>query len=356
LQIDGRYLETIGYGPSIGAPTLQEDYRLTTKSWSEFGQAEYDIVKNLTLTVGGRWSTDQKRLNLRINQLTCDTPACPVDTTVPPFIIDTTTAGENAKNQKSDWSGKIALDWHATEQIMPYVSWSKGIKSGGFNAPDAIYNTYSFYKFGEERLYATELGIKTQTFDDRVRINVDAFYYDYQGYQATNTVNVNTYITNQPAKIRGGELEGTFLPIRQLHIHQGLAFLNAVIEGIALPDGTIASRQAVQAPHVSYTGGIDYDWNIAEGGHVTLGGDYNYRSAQYFQLTNDPAAKETGFWLANLHSEYTTANAHWSFKGYANNVFAKEYLTNIFAVGSVNLGQGVYGQRRELGLRVTYHL
>jgi len=72
LQIDGRYLETIGYGPSIGAPTLQEDYRLTTKSWSEFGQAEYDIVKNLTLTVGGRWSMDQKRLNLRINQLTCD--------------------------------------------------------------------------------------------------------------------------------------------------------------------------------------------------------------------------------------------------------------------------------------------
>jgi outer membrane receptor protein involved in Fe transport len=92
------------------------------------------------------------------------------------------------------------------------------------------------------------------------------------------------------------------------------------------------------------------------GGDTALGVDYSYRTAQYFQLLNDPASRQNQYWLVNLHAEYTTEDGHWSARAYANNVTNTQYLVNSIISAGIGFGQGVYGAPPMFGMRLSYHI
>jgi len=375
------YDDLFGIGPASCPPSCEgtdERYAIDSRSWSEFAQAEFDIVKDLTLTVGGRWSTDARTLNYNVygsnspyeHGAYVNGVANPIIQITPNHILypDTVNGGSIVsdgsfgKTMKSDWSGKVALNYKVTEDIMPYVSWSRGIKAGGFSTvtnPTLV--SLGAYKYGEEKVYDWEAGVKSEFLEHRVRVNADVFYYDYVGYQSFNTVAFpppygnQSFITNNPGKMRGGELEITARPMPGLTVHQGLAILNADLDNIALPDGTRADVKPVQAPRANYLGGVTYDYNVPGGlGTVVFGADYSWRSSYFYALTNDPASKQGAFWLINLHAEYTTEDGKWSIKGYGNNVTGTEYLTN--SIVGDGFYQGVWGSPALFGMRLSYHL
>ncbi len=371
------YDDLFGIGPSSCPPYCEgtdERYTIDSRSWSEFAQAEYDVVKDLTLTVGGRWSTDARTLNY--NVFGSNSPyehgayvGGPIISITPTSILypganggSVTEQGSFGKTMKSDWSGKAALNYKLTDDIMPYVSISRGIKAGGFSTvtnPTLV--ELGAYKYNEERVYDYEAGVKSELFEHKLRINADVFYYDYVGYQSFNTVvfpppyGNQSFITNNPGKMRGGELEVTARVTTGLTLHQGLAILNADLDNIALPDGTRANVKPVQAPRANYLGGVTYNWNVPEArGTVQFGTDYSWRSSYFYALTNDPASKQGAFWLINMHAEYTTEDGKWSVKGYGSNVTGTQYLTN--SIVGDGFFQGVYGMPALYGVRLTYHL
>jgi iron complex outermembrane receptor protein len=354
-----------------------ERYRINTRSWSEFAQAEYDITKDLTFTAGGRWATDTRTLSYDV--WGSNSPYAWGPYVAGPPLLSISPSGQyclggpctdgngnslalngNPKLLKSDWSGKVALNYKVTDDIMPYISWSRGIKAGGFStvsSPQLI--AAGAYKYGEEKVYDTEAGIKSEFFDHRLRVNADIFYYDYVGYQAFNTVETaygqQSFISNNNAKMRGGELEVSARPIPGLTIHQGLAILDADLDDIEAPDGTVRDVHPVQAPRANYTGQIDYTWTLPGSiGAVIFGADYSWRSTYFYDVQNDPAARQGAFWLLNLHAEYTTEDGQWSIKGYGSNVTGTQYLTNVIA--SAPFYQGVWGAPSMYGVRLSYHL
>ncbi len=363
LKMDGRYISGGGQGaasfaliPFGPAPGDEQRYTIETKSWAEFAQAEFDIVKDLTLTAGGRWSTEEKTYDYNYFAQSTGFKGGPDIQPAPYLQINPALDGDAARIHKSDWSGKMALDYHVTDHVMPYVSWNKGLKAGGFSTPGNPALPISLYKFDEEKLYAWEVGVKSEGFDNRVRLNADAFNYSYVGYQAFNTIGVNNFITNNPGKMRGGEAELTFVPTTGLTLRLGVALLDAWIQNIKLPDGTIADVRPSQAPKLNITSAINYNFAVAGGGTMQVGAEYSYRSLVYYALLNDPASQQAGYGLLNLHTEYTTPSGHWSFKLHAENVTNKEYLNNNIVTGSIGFGQGSAGMPVTYGIRVSYHL
>jgi len=374
------YDDLFGIGPASCPPSCEgtdERYIINSRSWSEFAQAEYDIVKDLTLTVGGRWSTDARTLNYNVygsnspyeHGAYVNGVGSPIIRITPNHILypdgsggSITSGGSFGKTMKSDWSGKVALNYKVTDDIMPYISWSRGIKAGGFSTvtnPTLV--ALGAYKYGEEKVYDWEAGVKSEFFNHRLRVNADVFYYDYVGYQSFNTVvfpppyGNQSFITNNPGKMRGGELEITARPIAGLTLHQGLAILNADLDNIALPDGTRADVKPVQAPRANYIGSATYDWSLPGSvGTVALGADYSWRSSYFYALTNDPASRQGAFWLINLHAEYNTEDGKWSLKAYGNNVTGTQYLTN--SIVGDGFYQGVWGSPTLFGMRLSYHL
>ena len=363
LKIRGNYVEGGGQGdayfaliPFGPAPGDEQRYTIDTKSWSEFAQVEFDIAKDLTLTAGGRWSTEEKEYNYNYYAQSTGFKGGPDILPAPYLQINPALDGDAARIHKSDWSGKMALDYHISEHIMPYVSWNKGLKAGGFSSPGNPALPLNLYKFDEEKLYSWEVGIKTEGLDNRVRFNADAFNYSYVGYQAFNTIGVNNFITNNPGKMRGGEAELTVAPLTGLTLRLGVALLDAYIEHIALPDGTVTDVRPSQAPKTNITSAVNYNFNLGGKGTMQVGADFSYRSMVYYALLNDPASRQAGYGLLGLRAEYTTPDGHWSFKLHGENVLNKEYLNNNIVTGSVGFGQGSPGLPATYGIRFSYHL
>jgi iron complex outermembrane recepter protein len=365
LKMNGKYNEGTGQGAEYFAripygpfPGGDQRYTIDTKAWSEFAQAEFDLAKDLTLTAGGRWSTDERDFNYNYYGQTAGFKGSPYDYTVPQpyFQINPALSGDIARIHRSDWSGKLALNYHITQDIMPYVSWNKGLKAGGFSTAGNPGLPINLFKFDEEKLYTYEAGIKTEAFDHRVRFNADVFKYAYVGYQAFNTIGVNNFITNNPGKMRGGEAELTVVPVSGLTLRAGLALLDAWIKNIALPDGTIADVRPTQAPKTNITASVSYNWGLSFGGTMQVGADYSYRSLLYYSLLNDPASRQAGYGLLNLRAEYTTPDTHWSFKLYGENVANKEYINNAIVSGVSGFGQSSPGMPVTYGIRFSYHL
>ncbi len=176
------------------------------------------------------------------------------------------------------------------------------------------------------------------------------------GYQAFNTIGILNYITNNPGKMRGGEAELTVVPLSGLTVRAGLALLDAWIENIALPDGTVTDVRPSQAPKTNVTTSVAYTWGMPFGGTMQLGADYSYRSLVYYSLLNDPASRQAGYGLLNLHADYTTPDGHWSVRLHAENVTNKEYLNNSIVSGVSGFGQSSPGMPVTYGIRVGYHL
>ncbi len=376
LNMTGRYIEGNGTSPILinnttnttqnafgytpisytgQVPGTENRYKIDTSSWSVFAQSEYDILEDLTGTLGGRWSQENKSFDFASTTLTGYTQHSAPDTTVPVFVVNTGTVGDLARISKGDWSGKAALKYKITDDISPYVSWSKGIKAGGFNSPLPYFTNTNAYKFNEEKLYDTELGVKTEWFDHHLRVNADVFYYDYAGYQAFNTLGVTTFVTNNSAKMTGGELEFTASPLKGLTMRGGLAVLNSQINDLALPDGTYATRKTAQAPRYNVTGSADYAY-ITEYGTWTLGSDFSWRSSFYFEFDNDPASQQSAYYLQNAHLSWNDVDGNWEAHLFVDNMWNKHYLTNDIPVGISGWTQGVFGMPQTFGMRLSYHL
>lgn len=361
LHIGGHYREAVTLGPVSGGPVAFNDpYRIETTSWAPFAQVEYDVLENLTLTAGGRWSEEDKTMNFASSIIGSENLSDPPLVTYP---FNEALYGSLAHLQRGDWSARVGLNWHVTESIMPYVTWNRGIKAGGFNAPLTGYNpgggpsiAPAQFKFDEEQISAYEAGIKSEFWNRRARINASMFYYDYSNYQAFNFQGLTQIVFNTPARISGGEIQATVVPVDGLTVDLGAAVLDATADAVPLPDGISLGRRMVQAPKFSFLGRLQYAFEPSFGGAATIETDFNWRTGVYYSISNAPSTYQPGYWLQNFHVNYTLPNDKWMLSAYVENAFDQHYYNNMIDVSSLGLTQRVYGMRRMFGFQVDYQL
>jgi outer membrane receptor protein involved in Fe transport len=264
-----------------------------------------------------------------------------------------------------------------TPETLIYASASRGIKSGGFTA----YNTVTpdqLTAFKPERLWAYEAGFKSQFADNRVRLNVAAFYYDYRDQQVQSAIYTTVVssggfvlfdgpigkIVNAPkAHIYGAEAELTWRPIRILEITQGLAWKKGVFDryqGLDV-DASVAAGHAVYAnrkgqdqgfPRWSYNGSATLTLPVGAAHQVTIATDYSYRD------TLDPvllgaAFKVHSYWLVNGSVNFGKADGRWSLGVYGRNIFNQHYdLTRNFFLGGIDIAAP--GRPASYGVHARY--
>src|SRR3546814_12467390 len=97
---------------------------------------------------------------------------------------------DSFSKDKLTW--RLALDQKFSAGVMGYVSYNRGYKSGGFNLLDVgALNRPTGHvspSYNPEIVDAYEVGLKSDLFDRRLRLNVAAFYYDYKAIQLQQPV------------------------------------------------------------------------------------------------------------------------------------------------------------------------
>ena len=199
--------------PLFGLPgldTIGNTYRQRTDAYAAFLHGEWTFAPNLTL-IGGLRYTEEEKIFDQATTFLCTAGSCS-DLFVP-VSNDYST---------SNVSGKIGLNYQAGDRTLIYASISRGFKSGGFQG-QLTFDPTVLQPFGDEKLTAYELGLKTRLFPN-FQLNAAIFNYDYSDAQIygplfDSPVGVLFGIANVgDARVTGIEADARWSPVSYTHL------------------------------------------------------------------------------------------------------------------------------------------
>lgn len=252
------------------------------ESYAAFGQVNYDFADSTSVTVGLRYTTETK-----------DYAASGRVVLANGVAINNPLVGDRLKANKLTW--RFALDHHFSDDVLGYLSYNRGFKSGGFN-PQTF--TLPLQPFSPEVLDSFEAGLKADLLDRRLRFNGAGFYYDYKNIQINAFQGgISTIYNAASAKIYGLDFDLTAAPTDSLTLTAGLSVLHArfgefpgaVISIPRTPNGT------------TILGGNTIGTGNAKGNRLPLTPDWTLNLGADYQVVL-PVGK-VGLNLSYFHSD-----------------------------------------------------
>lgn len=204
------YTETFIGVPIILFPLPVESTNQTHETYSAFGQLLWDITDRMELTVGGRYTRETKDLDdFTVNNLLTGVIG---DATEDPRYPRT-------ELKFNDFSPEVTLSYRPKDDLMYFLSYKQGFKSGGFDAGFTngaiLTNPALGQEFDPEEVEGFEGGLKSTLLDSQLVFNLTAYWYEYDDLQVpTFDTNNTTFRTRNAAKarIQGLELESNYVP------------------------------------------------------------------------------------------------------------------------------------------------
>jgi iron complex outermembrane recepter protein len=206
--------------PVTGAPTVTQDRTMKNKTQSAavYFQADYELTDKLTATAGVRYTDETKSIDFQPNVSPIATRLFPAFST-----IDLVSFGVPTELNEKLWTPRFAVDYKATDDLMFFASATRGFKSGGWNAR-ANFGRLAL-DFAAEKVWSYETGMRSEWFDGRLRVNLNAFQMDVEDFQlpagyADPVTNIINYLTRNFAGLqdRGLEAEVTWAPTDRINV------------------------------------------------------------------------------------------------------------------------------------------
>jgi iron complex outermembrane receptor protein len=384
------------FGAAFGVDIGQTNI---VKSYGVYGETKWHLTEALTLGVGARFSRDFKETQLfRRNGISFNqgTGISAVKTCLPRdeqirlgselsrqglLISDSPPRCEDDWRR---WTGGIALEYRPSDAHLVYAQFDTGYKAGGFIVADSG-------DFDPETVLAYTVGSKSLFFSDRLTLNLEAFYYDYEDYQVVEIDGLSIRTENAPeARVYGIEAEFDTEPLPGLRFNGQIGYLNAeytdyesidpidasnasrdrvglpVIDADAIQD--LSGNQLARAPKWSYTIGAEYRFPIRDWGTLTPRIQYYWQDDTYYRayngcagtliqrgLCSDPDIDlQESYHRTDIKLIWNSPEERWSFEAYVENLEDDDVFQNLLigssAVGSPALAQ--YSGPRIYGFRI----
>ncbi|MWV27101.1 TonB-dependent receptor [Aurantiacibacter rhizosphaerae] len=266
--------------------------RVKLASISPYAEGSYELTDTLKLTVGGRYNIDTKKLRA-INNAGAEAAFGAV-----PFVEQQTTF--------RNFTPRVVLS-RETGTSTIYASYSKGVKSGGYNTP--AFNTLNALR--PEELDSYELGFKAKAFDGRVDVSGAGFYYDYKDIQVSFVDSQSGGISAENAaraRIYGLELNTSARLTDALSVYAGGLIESAKFRNYA----SAAIYCPASAPSPDYPG-----CPVPTGGPGLVAGKADLSGARI------PRAPEFSFTVGASYSVPVTAD--WDAELTVNDRYTSEY-------------------------------
>ena len=199
---------------------------------------------------------------------------------------------------------RFTANYAFAPEIVGYASAARGVKTGGFNS-NAFGPAPDYFKYGMEKNWTYEAGVKTSLFDNTLRLTADVYHIDWTGIQGQRSVpgSILSVVTNQgAARSNGVEGDATYYFTRNLSLHATASYSDprykkGFIDGdLASPCGDyvgssitsvgcsddVSGKQLARTSKVQYAFSGNYDIpDIISGFDAYIRGDYSYQSGKY---------------------------------------------------------------------------
>ena len=278
-----------------------------TDAYAVFGEATWSISEKLKLTGGLRWTNEEKTFTF--------------DNAVLNLAGQVVAPSIKGRSQKI-WSAitpKLSVQYAWTPDVLGYLTYSKGFKSGGFDNR-ATRLDLATLPFAPEDVITYEAGLKSELLDHRLRANLAVFYNDYQNLQVSfyDPIYVGSRRGNAgQAHSYGVELETDARLSEQLSAQFSAGYLFAVYDEYKGAGGAgvdADGNRLTNSPRWSLSGGLTWDVPIEIPGALRLGVNAQYQTKTYSNAIPSPGGQHTipaqGF--LNAVASWTSPDPHWS--------------------------------------------
>jgi len=373
------------FDASLGALNLTSLTKgsVDTDSIAVYADSTWSLTDRLNLNVGARWNEDDKEATVFVAQYLGRLPANATlfdQNNVPPgFTLLAVQSNYTNDRSFSNVSPRLGVDFKLTDDVLAYVSYSEGFKSGGFDMRgNAAANPATRDGYDSETADNYEAGIKSTLFDGTLQLNATVFYTPYEDVQLTtaqfqivngNPTNVTAVLNAGKQLNQGAELEAVWRPVQALTLALNVGYLDAKYEDFLIgctppqPNCTVdasAFNEPINSPEWTTFLGATYEWSLG-GGDLTAHAGYQYRSDTKVGYTTPSITDQPAYDILDVGFAYTTAGQAWRFALEGKNVLDEEYRVAGYDFGNPGVGAtgglsqiGFYGPPRTVAITATY--
>jgi iron complex outermembrane receptor protein len=361
-------------GPNPTDLLFWDDFDTTV--YAIYGQVEFDLTETLELAVAARWDREEREVknkvpnvdNSGLNVNLLDANGMPRK--INPALESNPDGVPKRDDTYNQFQPKVTLNWGATDDVNFYASYGVGFRSGGFNSvgSEDLLNFWFNQGFGgpgelvnaqiqvpddydKEVSQAFEIGMKSDWFDQRLRLNAAVFRTDVKDNQffeffAGPFGLLRAVTTIDELYVQGFEADFSFLATDGLTFYGGIGLMDSEIQenkNRPLSEG----NDVPQAPDI--TGNLGAQWVLPLWGDVNLVSriDWQYVGETWFhtlQGEQTPTVWNALFQTQGFDEDFSRSSRdpydtldlrigleseHWAITAWGRNITDEEYLQEV---------------------------
>ncbi|MBD2858194.1 TonB-dependent receptor [Spongiibacter sp. KMU-158] len=361
-DIDNPYF---AYGPANPptAPTATNNrinnfYGSESTSIAIFGQADWHITEQLTLSAGLRWTEEEKDQYIEHVLAYSDDALTGINLASDVTLLPYTTSNETWSNT----TPSLIISYQLQEDVSVYAKAAQGWKSGGFNG-EADTAAIAQTPYDEETVTSYELGMKARSFNQRLQSNIALFQNDIEDLQLSEFVGASGYSQIQnagQATIQGLEIEILAALAEGLNLNVNYGYLDAEYDefisyGMDIKD----SAKFPYTPEQKASVGLEYVRNLSAG-EFSARVDWSYTDDFDVYHDKDAAALTTveAFEVVNARISLSEialgkGNTRLEMALWGKNLTDEEYRLNGIPFTQAGYAVNYYGDPRTYGVEAS---
>ncbi|MET0371284.1 MAG: TonB-dependent receptor, partial [Sphingobium sp.] len=321
-----------------------------------FAQGTYALTDKLNLTLGGRFSSEARKVFTRGRQVRSGVEICsqPVALRENPA-----TCGIRLSKTYSDFSWLASLDYQIQRDILVYAKAARGVRAGGHQGRANSADPANYQPYDPETVTEYELGFKSLLLGNRVKLNLAAFYDDFSNAQRSITIRTLTnsfsLISNAAkARLYGFEGEARVQILEGLSVGANVGYLNARYKKFV--DGVLGDRSNEEWPAPKWSYSLNGQYRLPTGfGSIETNLNWNFKGKQNFQpqavFDDDVTQKGYGVLDGTMAARIDDLDMEVSFWG--RNLLNKQYYTSGVSIESIGWNMMLTGEPRTFGAQLT---
>jgi iron complex outermembrane receptor protein len=344
------------------------------ESWAVFADLTFHLTDRLDIVVGARYTDDevtQSRTDYGIGP-TCCFPGSPGYPGGPGFDFfqsfdNFERPSSSGKEDFDQITPRVVLRYSFTDDLSMYASYSEGYKAGGLslgnNTNEEGQPAFAI-PFEEESLTNYEVGMKSEFYDNRVRLNASLYYMEWEDFQMESfrfltpgdlSSNFEQTINIDEAEAWGGEIELLALLGEGWTFTAGLGYTDSEIKKSPIAEITggfqveLEGLDLPKAPEFMANAAIEYRFPVGDSSEGWVQVEFVHRDGQYadiealtYQQTDGPSPNQ-GLARNSIAQygdypfrtpDYDVWNLragmemeHWAFTLYVQNLDGEDYYT-----------------------------
>lgn len=296
-----------------------------------YGQATYAVNEQFDITAGLRYDYEHKKENVMGEFL--PNGGEPV----------VTRSDTSSTAHYKAFTPKVSLAYHVSAHSNLFATYSRGFRAGGITELGSDPSSPPLYSFKPEYSNNFEVGSKNDFLDNRLRVNVTAFYTRVTDAQVPTLVLPDAItITKNAGKLssKGIEAEINATPIKGLEFDYNFGYTHAryttLVVGNNGEEVNLKGNKQIYTPNITSMLALQYGYDLGGALKTKLiaRGEWRYLGDQYFDLANQ--IEQKGYSKFNARLGVSTKRFGLFF--WESNIANKKYIDYAYDFGATHLG------------------